>query len=234
MRHNSVLLWLSLLLTACSFQQPLQEFDIEDDLPTEEEKPVHEVLTVSESALEALGGTTLTGASIIQMKSTGVIEIGVEDAPLTLTVFLDPHCEYCRQFMQEHFLYLRNDFVVPGQLRIRLVPLHIKKYITSMGTIQALVCAGQFNRGMGMHQRLYERPSTQREALVSYALEMGIAETEFSSCIDREETAAVIADLKRITESLDVSLAPTFILENEKRIGLPFYPDLRGWVRSQL
>src|SRR3989344_1416630 len=62
---------------------------------------------------------------------TGILEVGNRDAKVTLLLFTEHHCRYCKEFQGEHFLNLYKDFIEPGTLKLQIAILPLNKYLGS-------------------------------------------------------------------------------------------------------
>ena len=228
---------LVLLLTGCSLTAQLQPILEGGELPP----PVHsETPSITIEApskyhsLNTLQGHTLTGSSIVRFMDTGILEIGSADAPATLVIFTEYHCKYCWELQAVHFRKLREDFIAPGHLKVQIVILPLEKYPHSEVAAKATICAGQAGKGVSMHETLTSSADRSRQALVEYAEELGMNSEIFSTCLDAEETTVLLKLHKAVAEQTKTTLVPTLFLNREKKVGLPHYPDLRGWIQSKL
>ena len=181
--------------------------------------------------LKKLDGEILNESGAVRFLNTGVLEIGNADANTTLTVFIEYHCTYCNEFHRDFAPRLQEDFIDDETLLIRFVPFEIKKYPNSADAIKGFICAGKMGKGLKMHTLLTERQNKHRSSAIAYAKELQIDEMTFSECLDSEEVKSLLDAQKTIANELDITLVPTFFLNSEKKVGLPYYPDMRGWIR---
>ncbi len=219
-----------MLLCACTSQA----FD-EAPVPTQ---PIVETGATAEEddsnfaeQLAILDSKTVTGSETERFLESGVLELGAQDAEHTLTVFTEYHCNYCTQF-HRNMQNLLEEFIQSDDLKVRFVFLPLKKYPNSESAIRGLFCAGKMGQGIHMHKLLTERQNKHRSSAIAYADELSIDADAFASCLDSEEVDALIEKHKEIANSLDVTLIPTFFLEEEQITGLPVDADLRGWIRE--
>jgi len=166
--------------------------------------------------------------------SSGAMRIGSSNAPVTLLLFTEYHCEYCREFQKDHFPKLTSDFITPGKLRIETVIFPLEKYPESKNAARALLCSASQNKGLEMHEILFDRIGAERIDPRFYAEEMELDMEAYDSCIESEEIENILIEQKNFAESLEVSLVPTMFINGEKIVGLPFYPDLRGMIVEKL
>lgn len=183
------------------------------------------------SALEPLQTTTLTGSLASRFLSSGILETGQADAPLTLTVVTEYHCTYCYEFHRDYMDRLQEDFIDRGILKVQHLIFPLEKYPNGPDTQKAMYCAGKVGKGEAMHHLLFTRPSKHRSSLLEYAEELGLDKTMFNECMDSEETAGVLQKQADALAQLEIDFVPTFVLLGKQQVGLPIYPDLRGWIR---
>jgi protein-disulfide isomerase len=212
MRPITLTLALTLALTGCITNQHLSE---------SEEQPLHD----SEAPI------IIETDSLVPLElalPSGVLEIGHENAPLTLLVFTEHHCAYCAEFHKEQLPLLLTEYVHEGALRIQITPFILQKYEGSTQAAKAALCASTQGKGMQMHTLLFDSPNTFLERVHKTELN---AES-FASCLVSEETDSQIETLQAWAEELGVQYVPTFFLNGEKFVGLPYYADLRGRIEA--
>jgi protein-disulfide isomerase len=223
-----------LLLAACAITPPQAHnelIDLASDTATGATQQSSASADVA-TALAPLEAAVLTGTGNERLLQSGVFELGPADAVVTLTVFTESHCVYCNDFVRNMLPWLQSDF--PDSLRVRIVPVVLAKYPNSTSAAQALLCAGTTGSGSAMLRTLAERENKHRSSVLEYAEELHIDPASFSVCMDAEITQAMLAVQKQVQQTAGITLVPTFVIENDVRVGLPLYADLRGWIESQL
>lgn len=218
-------------LCGCTLQAGSPAKSIEPEV-IQEIKPVEPIPKDTQEILKKLDGTTLSATGGVRFLNTGVLEFGDEKTPITLTVFTEYHCTYCNDFHQEFSQYLQHDFIREGKIKMRLVPFVINKYPNSEDVIRGLLCAGTMGNGLQMHESLSERQETDRLTAMEYIKEVSLDMETFKECLTSEPISKMLNTQKTIAEELDVTLVPTLFLGSEKRVGLPTYADLRGWIST--
>lgn len=195
-------------------------------------------VTESEGDTAAEGGTqiepnVLSGSMLPErLLPSGILEIGDRDAPHSLLLVTEHHCRYCRDFLSEHVPLLEEQFITPGLLRLSIVTLHLRKYPGSPESAAGLHCASTQGKGLLMHRLLFERPSSDRSSLLSYARELGLDTELYGTCLSDAGTKSALAAQQAWLRSLDVTLVPTYFIDGVKYTGLPYGPDLIGQIRE--
>jgi len=218
-----------LLLSACTVQgTPLQG---QEEEKTPADQRAEKVLHDSEAPEIVETGALLPTERLL---STGVLDLGERDAPLTLLIFTEYHCNYCKEFNSEHLIHLTSDFVNKGSLRVQLASFPLQKYAQSENAAKAVICAAEQNKGLAMNNLLFASAYKDPGSALNFAKELGINTEAFESCMESEETQATIARHREWARSLGVQYVPTFFLNGEKFVGLPYYADLRGQIEEAL
>jgi protein-disulfide isomerase len=165
--------------------------------------------------------------------SGSTLDLGKENAPLTLLVFTNQSCEYCRDFQQTIVPRLKADFVDKGTVLLRVSILPIHKYPLSLREASALFCAARQGKGWEMHDALFAVPAHTEAALLAQAAVLKLDLPRFQSCLGRPEAAAYAQEEARLADKLHVTLVPTLFLNDEKLVGLPTYADIKGWIEQK-
>ncbi|OGJ56385.1 hypothetical protein A3D88_03285 [Candidatus Peribacteria bacterium RIFCSPHIGHO2_02_FULL_52_16] len=173
-----------------------------------------------------------SGALPERLLETGILVIGQKNAPLTLVLFTNHSCRYCREFEEVYFPRLTEDFLRAGKLKLEIVLLPLKKYPESALAASSLFCAAAQGKGLLMHESLFDTSITRR-SVIDLAETLSLDTDIFGTCLDAPETARVLLEQASIAEMLATEFVPTFFLNGEKFIGLPTYADLRGRIENQ-
>jgi protein-disulfide isomerase len=85
---------------------------------------------------------------------------------------------------------------------------------------EAARCAGALGRYWPYHDRLFAgQPDFQRDDLIRYAVEVGLARGPFTACLDERRFAkAVEADVAQ-ARALGLRSTPTFIINDRPLVG---------------
>src|SRR3989339_758016 len=197
----------SLLLAACTLPTPSRQQ--QNSPASSSSASSEEVQLQGEEIGEGMPLTeelTETGALAERFLSTGVLEIGNPQAPLTLLMFTEHHCSYCRQVLLELFPRLKTDALDLGSVKVQIA----------------------------MHDTLFRNPNKSKEAILSYAVDLKLDTALLRDCMKSARTTAMLEDQQVWAQSLGIDVVPTFFLNGEKFIGLPYYPDLRGRIEEAL
>jgi protein-disulfide isomerase len=247
MRQRSLLLLAPLFLTACQgVQGPHDIRPPHVAIPTSAPAPAFSTFSPSDTTgvdtvepgdLETASSSSAPTEELGTMQerlADGVLELGQSAAKATLTVYTNHSCTYCSDFARTYLSQLQRDFMDKGLLKVRIIPLALKKYPSSSLEAATLLCAAEQGQGLPMHRELFTLRSRTRESVLLRAKTLQFNLTTFAACLDAPDTAASLAAQTSEAQGKEVTLVPTFFLNEEKEVGLPYYADLRGWIEEAL
>jgi protein-disulfide isomerase len=138
---------------------------------------------------------------------------GADDAPVTLIVFSDFLCPYCRQLtgILEEVVGEFGDNV-----RIVYKYLPLPTHTRSIPAARAAFCAGEQGRFWDFHDRLYTSPGEPSpKALWDHARALGLDLSESETCTSSERSdARVKADMKE-ARMAGISGTPTLLINGK-------------------
>jgi protein-disulfide isomerase len=100
---------------------------------------------------------------------------------------------------------------------------------------EAARCAGALGRYWPYHDKLFEaQPAFQRDDLIRYAVEVGLAPEPFTRCVDeRRFASAVEADVAQ-ARTLGIRSTPTFLINGRPLIGAHPVENFRSAIDEAL
>lgn len=176
-----------------------------------------------------------TGSAVIdeRLLPSGMAEVGAANAPVSLTLFTNAECGYCRDFHEDLLPRLMNDYVRTGRVRLAVSPFIVRKYAGSEATALAQICAARQGKGMAMQDLLFrERVDTPAYRTALAAME--VDQNELARCVDDASARAVMDARQAAAAALGVTLIPSYVIQDRLYTGLPDYPDLRGQIEEAL
>ncbi len=175
-----------------------------------------------------------TGAVRESLLASGVVELGKSGAPHTLLLVTNHACTYCRQFELEDFPRLKQDFINTGLLRYQVVTLPLLKYTESNLFAAALLCGAKQGKGLAIHNSLFSLQPRDEKTVVKLAKQLTLNEKDFTACLHDAATKATLDEQNHSLKQLGITLVPTFVLDEDKAVGLPEYADLRGKINAAI
>jgi len=110
--------------------------------------------------------------------------------------------------------------VYDGRVRLVFRDLPLPSHPLARPAHEAARCAGALGRYWPYHDRLFAaQPAFERDDLVRYAVEVGLAREAFERCLDQRRFAsAVEADVAQ-ARALGVRSTPTFFINGRPLVG---------------
>jgi len=165
-----------------------------------------------------------------RLLANGILEIGKVGSGLTLRIFAEHHAAYSKDFAEEQLPRLLSEFVANDQLKIQIVILPLQKYAGSVESAKALYCAAKQEKGLAMHELLFTKPDALKENAETLKLDV----PAFETCLRSDEVTAKVQMQKDLATQSETTLIPTFFLDDQKFVGLPYYADLQGRIEAAL
>jgi protein-disulfide isomerase len=107
-----------------------------------------------------------------------------------------------------------------GRVRLVFRDFPLPSHALARPAHEAARCAGALGRYWPYHDRLFAaQPAFERDALVRYAVEVGLPREAFARCLDeRRFVSAVEADVAQARQ-LGIRSTPTFIINGRPLVG---------------
>lgn len=142
------------------------------------------------------------------------ITIGSPVAPVTLVMFTDYQCPFCRRFAKESMPRLHRDYVGPGKVRLLVRELPLSIHTGARRLANASECAAGLTRRIyEFQQQLYGDGRSDAESRISHAAGVvGLNEEELSRCMQSAGSAMGIERDSTAAGLLGVRGTPAFVL----------------------
>jgi len=153
---------------------------------------------------------------------------GSEEAPVKVVEMSDYGCGYCRQFHEETFPSLREQFIETGMVEWKFVPYITGMFEHSLVATEAAECTHAqdpeafetLNRRLWNEQAAWKRSSNAEQVVHDWVGELDIDMDAFRSCVEDDDRLPRIAASTTLAGQLGVRGTPTFVV-----LG---YPPLQG------
>ncbi|MEO9601560.1 thioredoxin domain-containing protein [Parasphingorhabdus sp.] len=179
----------------------------------------------------------------VSKTEAGGIVMGNPDAPLKLVEYMSITCSVCKDFGEQAFVPLRDNYVNSGRVSFEIRnfvrdPLDLSAAILSRCggegpffplTEQALSYQGtMFEKAQGMGEATYSNilqssPETrfvrlaEQLGLISFFQQRGISEDQAKACLaDTNVAETLMNDTQKGAEEFDIQGTPTFLLNGQK------------------
>lgn len=195
------------------------------------------ILPPSPSATPIASAPDLNNEAIL--KGARVFNLqGQANAPVTLVLFSDLHCPFCKQIAQDVLPTLIQEFVANGQVSLTYRHFPILG-ADSVRLATALECAGQqrSNAFWELHDHVYSSdPNTALDdtALARWADLVGLNANTFRDCLTSPSTRKDIEGDLALGRTLNVTGTPTMFINGKRLVGAVPYTLLKENIQAAL
>lgn len=161
------------------------------------------------------------------------LELGDTEADVRMTIFTNHACAYCKDFQRSIMPRLMDEFVRDGSVHVTVVPFALNKYPSSDRAALLQVCAVQQGKGLEMNDVLFTH-TIDSPAFRTQLTTFGIDEAALQACTASAEARSAVDAQKALAQSHNVTVVPTYVIDDTIFTGLPEYADLRGQIREAM
>lgn len=164
--------------------------------------------------------------------------MGDDNAPVTIVEFTDYECPFCKRYVDQTYNQIKENYVDTGKVKyvVKDFPLgfHQKAKLASIAANCAFEQLGD-DAYFKMHNKIFaNQDSMSQENFKSWALEIGVDEAEYDTCINNPEIAAEVdADLQEGQQN-GVSGTPSFFINGELVVGAQPYSVFQQKIDAAL
>ena len=171
--------------------------------------------------------TTLAGPAPTQPEAGPRVEVGLVginrgdlEAPVKVVEMSDYGCGYCRQFHEESFPSILDEFIDTGMVEWKFVPYITGMFGNSLPATEAAECTyvqdpeafEVLNRQIWDEQRAWKGSDDPAAVIRPWVESVGIDMAVFDSCVEDDEQLERIASATTLARQLGVRGTPTFVV----------------------
>ena len=152
----------------------------------------------------------------------------------------DFQCPFCRQWHEETYQKLRDEFVKTGKIRLAYVNFPLAQHAYALPAAEAAMCAGVQGKFWEMHDALFanqvkwEKLPAPAPFFDSLARASGVDVARWRQCVQsRKMTPLILADQDRARVAGAAS-TPSFMIGNQLLVGTQPIENLRSAIDSAL
>ena len=152
----------------------------------------------------------------------------------------DFQCPFCRQWHEETYQKLRDEFVKTGKIRLAYVNFPLAQHAYALPAAEAAMCAGVQGKFWEMHDALFanqakwETLPAPAPFFDSLARASGVDVARWRKCVQsRKMTPLILADQDRARVAGAAS-TPSFMIGNQLLVGTQPIENLRSAIDSAL
>jgi protein-disulfide isomerase len=165
---------------------------------------------------------------------------GSATAPVWVIEVSDFQCPYCKQWHDETYQVLRDEFVRTGKIRLAYINFPLAQHQFAWPAAESAMCAGAQGKFWEMHDALFSTQS-KWEALPSPAMffdslarAQGVDAPRWRQCIQSGKMKAWIqADHDR-AQTAGAASTPSFIIGDKLLVGAQPITEFRRAIDSAL
>ena len=146
---------------------------------------------------------------------------GQDESPLKIVIYTDFLCGACERLHSEVEPELRQQYVATGKAQIEIRLLGAMDPDRSVRATEAALCAGDQGKFLEYIDALFSAYGEEEditvfsvEALIELAVELGLNETAFASCLNSEAKQAELEENMSMAQADNVSTLPAFLVGN--------------------
>jgi protein-disulfide isomerase len=199
----------------------------------------------AESAATARSDTPTVAVPAIQKDSDDVkADLARIQGSPTANVWVievsDFQCPFCRQWHEETYQKLRDEFVKTGKVRLAYVNFPLAQHKYALPAAEAAMCAGVQGKFWEMHDALFtnqakwETLPSPGPFFESLARAAGVDVAKWRQCVEsRKMTPLILADQDRARVAGAAS-TPSFMIGDKLLVGTQPIENLRSAIDSAL
>jgi protein-disulfide isomerase len=163
---------------------------------------------------------------------------GSATAPVWVIEVSDFQCPYCRQWHNQTYPTLRDEYVKTGKIRLAYVNFPLGMHAHAMPAAEAAMCAGVQDKFWPMHDALFttqtrwEASNSAASVFDSLAQANGVDMKRWRDCVSGGKMKPIVqADHDRSSRA-GVTATPSFIIGNKLLVGAQPIDVLRKAIDS--
>lgn len=190
---------------------------------------------------EGLASRLETARADLPLDLADGTKLGRDDAPVKITAYEDFQCPFCLNYTAEQEVDIIEEFVKTGRVQIEYQNYPILGAESTRAATAGL-CAAEQNKFWEYHNKLFwvqadagqsdnERLNVGRfsdDKLKEYAVELGLDEAAFETCLNSPDQLAVLTEQQRTAQSFGIRGTPGFLV-NGQPIGSGTPADIDAW-----
>jgi len=150
--------------------------------------------------------------------------LGDKDAPVTIMAFEDFECPFCARFSQQTLPLIIDRHVKSDQVRVVWKDFPLSIHSNAQKAHEAARCAWEQDKFWEYHDTLFNNTNKLRtNDLKQYAKNLGLNESQFSSCLDSGKYTDLIREKVREGNTAGVSGTPSFLINGRIVVGAQPY-----------
>lgn len=189
---------------------------------------------------EAAAAAQADTSEAVDLGDLGHDKGAVEEASIHVIEFSDFGCVHCQRFNQETFPALREEFIEPGHVAWKYIPVTVGGFPNVDEVTEVAECAAQQDAFFDLKSRLYQDPDAwsgaddPHQVAFDWAEEEGLDVGALRSCQEAGEGSARVQEQTSSAVQLGLQATPTFVINGQPIQGAPSLEAFRDFFRQEL
>ena len=196
------------------------------------------------------GPESLDTVVMSNIETEGEPILGEEDAPVTMVMYEDFQCPFCKRFETETYPQIKSDYIDEGKVKV----VWKDKPIPSLGhdwaepSAAAMECVYRQNNDAfwNVKDELFSQAKTTTQGeeeftpdniqprIIEMASEEGVSSSEIQSCIDNENPMNEVNADSQEADEIGASGTPTFFINGKKLVGAQPYSRFETVIEGEI
>ncbi len=193
--------------------------------------------TTGGTVLPSLGGDTITGGSVVNMKALLDDDAvrGDKDAPVTIVEWSDFECPFCARFYQQTLPSIEEEYIKTGKVKLVYRDFPLSFHPNAQKAAEAAECAGEQGKYWEMHDMLFEQGVQGGVAgFKQYAKNLGLNTAKFDTCLDSGAMAGEIQQDTADGAAAGIQGTPGFIINGKLVSGAQPFAVFKQVIDAEL
>jgi len=176
---------------------------------------------------------------LVTAADRGRIE-GDANAKTWLIVASDFQCPFCKQWHDESYKTVYDEYVRSGKIKVAYVNYPLQQHQHAMATAEAAMCAAAQGKFWPYHEALFatqkgwESLSSPAAVLDSIAGAVGLDKAAWKQCVDSGKMKPLIDADRDRSAAAGVQSTPSFIIGDREMLGVQPIERLRAALDSEI
>jgi len=165
---------------------------------------------------------------------------GDANAKTWLIVASDFQCPFCKQWHDESYKTIYDEYVRPGKIKVAYVNFPLSQHQHAMATAEAAMCASaqgkfwEFHEALFATQRDWESLSSAAAVLDSIAGAVGVDKSTWKQCLQSGKMRPLITADRDRSAAAGVQSTPTFLIGSRVLLGALAVDSLRMALDAEI
>lgn len=161
--------------------------------------------------------------------------VGADTAPVTIIMFSDYECSYCKMFFDETLPQISNEYIKAGLVKFVVRDYPIDEHYNAFFAAKLAECSKQQNKFLEMHELLIEKQQELSEDnYVDLIAKLNLDESQLNACLSGTEVEMEINKDVNDAREIGIRGTPTFIINNKMYVGTKPFDEFKALIDTEI